>query len=61
MLKILVFAPIPNASASTAITVKPGFLMSILKANRKSWKTEVILRVKQPCCQIFSCKISHLL
>src|SRR5580698_2089403 len=35
-LKIDVFAPIPNASASTAMIVKPGFLHSIRQPKRKS-------------------------
>src|SRR5205807_9694090 len=36
MLKIAVFAPMPNASVSTATAVKPGFFSNWRKAKRRS-------------------------
>src|SRR2546422_4129965 len=38
-LKIAVFAPMPSASVRTATRVKPGFLTSIRRAKRRSWRS----------------------
>jgi hypothetical protein len=41
-LNIAVFAPMPKASVSTATTVKPGFLIIMRIAYRKSRKSDSI-------------------
>jgi hypothetical protein len=42
-LKIVVFAPMPNASVNTAIKLKPGFFMNIRAPKRKSFRKVLII------------------